>query len=352
MASKTGHLSISDLLAARFQSVAEFGESTVAEVLQADLDAHNAIMEDMISGLCEVTDERLRTSGSSVGGDMKEVDEHGEAPTQKDTPGSTVAFPLRLFQYNVGWTRKWLQSATPADLATASLAAQKAHHRVVVRQIKRAIYTATNYTFTDHLIDNVSLGVKAFVNADSDPIPDGPFGEAFDGATHTHYDGEASLTAAFLTALIDDVTEHGHTGDVKVAINSADEAAVRALSGFTAYVDPRLTLAADSNEAMKRVDYRATNNRAIGIFGSAEIWVKPWAIPSYLFAWDAAAPKPLAFRQRTGSVPTGLQMVAEFESHPLQIEFFEAEFGVGVWQRTNGAVLYTANATYASPTIT
>lgn len=353
MPQNTGSYDISTLLAARFQSAAQFGLSTITDILTADIAAHNAIVTQMVSEMAEVTSDRQRIYGTSVGGDMTEVDEFGAAPTQRSLPGSTVGFPLKLFQFNLGWTEKWLQTRTPADLAIAVQGAQKAHLKAVVRELKRAIFVSANYTHRDHLVDNVDLAVKRFVNADSANIPDGPNGETFAGATHTHYDGEVSLTAAFLKAVINNVIEHGHGGNVKVAISRTDETAVRALTGFTGYQDPRLVFGASTTGVpAQRLDITRLDNRAIGIFEGAEVWVKPWAIANYVFAWDAGdSRKPLAYRQRDNQALQGLRIASTFSSHPLVAQFMEAEYGIGVWTRTNGAVLYFANATYADPTI-
>jgi hypothetical protein len=47
-----------------------------------------------------------------------------------------------------------------------------------------------------------------------------------------------------------------------------------------------------------------------------------------------------------------LQIGAEDEAYPLRAQTLEAEFGVGVWTRTNGAVLYVGGTSYVIPTIT
>lgn len=351
MATLTGTHDIATLLATRFSSAAEYGLDTIQRILQADIDAHNMVVQQMVGEMAEVTTDRQRVYGTSATGDMLQVDEYSRAPTQKPNVGATVGFPLHLFQYNVGWTRKWLESRTPADMASMVLAAEKAHLRVIQREIKRAIFTATNATVRDYLVDNVSLGVKRLVNADSTDIPDGPNGETFTGASHTHYDGAASLTAAAVTATIEDVVEHGHGTAVKVAIARTNETAFRNLSGFSAYLDPRLILGTQANQPGERVDTSRLDNRPIGIFGAAEVWVKPWVPANYLFAWDAGGSPPLAFRQRANTALQGLRIAATIDAYPLQAEYMEAEFGVGVWNRTNGAVLYFADATYASPTI-
>jgi hypothetical protein len=347
----TGTSDISTLLAARFQSAAAFGLDEIQRVLAADVAAHNAIVTEMVSGLCEVTGDRQRRYGTSVSGEMVEVDEYGRSQTQKARPGATVGFPLRLFQFGLGWTAKYFETHTPADMAADVQNAQKAHLRRVQREIKRAVYLSGNYTFTDFLVDNVDLAVKRFVNADATAIPDGPNGEVFDGDTHTHYDAVNGLTAVALKASIDDVIEHGHGNAVKVAISRTNEATVRGLTGFEPYTDPRMIYRATDTPG-QTLDVTRIDNRAIGIFEGAEVWVKPWALASYAFAYDdGGGLKPLAFRQRDAETLQGLRIAATLDTHPLYAQYMEAEFGVGVWTRTNGAVLYFGADAWADPTV-
>lgn len=350
MASKTGSLTIDDLLAVEHQSAAEFGLDTINEVLQADIDAHNAIVEDLVGELCEITTDRQRIYGASQQGEMVEVDEFGRSRTQAVTPGAEVGFPLRKFQIALGWTSTWFKVHTPADMARAVQNTEKAHLRAIQNQIRFAVYRATNYTFNDFLVDKIDLAVKRFLNADGQRIPDGPNGETFDGSSHSHYNANAGLTNAVLLALVDDVVEHGHGSMVKLAINRANETAVRALAGFEPYHDPRLALGTHANQAGERLDITRVDNRAIGLFGAAEVWVKSWNPAGIAFCWDSGAEgKPLAFRQREQESLQGLMIAAELDSYPLNAQYMEAEFGVGVWTRTNGAVLDFVNGAYTDP---
>ncbi len=348
----TGTYDISALLAARHQSAADFGLETIQEVLRADLEAHNAIVTEMISEMCEVTTDRQRIYGTSARGEMVEVDEYGRAPTQRPLTGASVGFPLRLFQFAIGWTEKFMQTRTPADMAQAVLGAEAAHLRAIQREIKRAVFLSSNYTFRDHLVDNVDLYVKRLINADDAEIPDGPNGETFDGSTHDHYNANDGLDATSLTGAVEDVIEHGHGNLVKLAINKASEAAVRALDGFNGYPDPRLVLRA-TDAPGETLDVSRLDNRAIGLFAGAEVWVKPWVPANYMFAWDAGSPnKPLAYRQRASEALQGLRIAADIEDYALYAQYMEAEYGIGVWTRTNGAVLYVGGGAYADPTIT
>lgn len=351
----TGIYDISSLLKVRYQSVKEFGLDTIRQVLEADLAAHNAIVEDMVGEMCEPTADALRKYGSSASNDMYEVDEYGRGPGQKIATGATVGFPMKLFQYAVGWTEKFMEIATPADMAQSVLDAEKAHMRMIQKEIKKAIFLSANYTFNDFLVDKVDIPVKRLVNADSASIPDGPNGETYDGATHTHYLARAGGAVANtdVTSLINTVVEHGFGGSVRLAINKADETTFRGFAGFVAYQDPRLILpVASSVQAAQRLDISRLDNRAIGVYGAAEVWVKPWIPANYYLCWDSASPqKPLAFRQRASQAIRGLRIAANLSSFPLVAQYMEAEFGLGVWTRTNGAVLYTNNTSYADPTI-
>ncbi|HTG26107.1 MAG TPA: hypothetical protein VK681_39280 [Reyranella sp.] len=352
MAQKTGTLDISSLLAVNFQSAVKFGLSTIEEVLAADNANYNAMVQQMLTDLCAVSQDRQRISGSSIGGDSQEVDEFSRAPTQKDAPGVLIGFPLQKFHFAVGFTKQFEKKATPADYAIAQQAQQKADLRRIRYQLQKAIYTPTNYTFVDLNVDKASLAVKAFINADSSNIQDGPNGEAYDGTSHTHYDANATLTAAVLQASINDVVEHGFGGAVKVFINVADAAAVAALTGFSAYIDPRFSLNANANQPnQERANPARMDNRAIGIFGQAEVWTKPWAIANYAFVTDTADPrKPLVMRTDPDSA--GLHLEATIESFPLRAEYYEHMFGIGVWNRLNGGVLQFNNASYSAPTFT
>ncbi|MCA9921556.1 MAG: hypothetical protein KC421_04245 [Anaerolineales bacterium] len=340
-------LTIADLLAVENQSVIEYGLDTLQEVLAADLAAHNTIVTEMVAELCESSSDRQRKYGASQDQDMVEVDEFGRAEGQQPTPGSNAGFPLRKFQRALGWTHSWFQVHTPADMARVVQGIQVAHLRAIQTQIKHAVFRAANYNFVDHLIDKLDIPIKRFVNADSAVIPNGPNTEVFDPATHTHYDAIAAITAPALLATIDDVVEHGHGNEVRLYINRGDEATVSALDGFKPYNDPRIQLGTHMNQTTGTLDLSRLDNRAVGIFGAAEVWIKPWVPTNYAFCTDIGDPrKPLVFRQREQSAMQGLRLAAEYSNHPMYAQMMEADFGIGTWTRTNGAVLFFNGAAW------
>lgn len=344
-----------DTLAANFQTVAEIGEDDAFAAVDAALAAHNQILMEQLDALVERTTDRLKRYGGPASMQMQELDQWGTPDAQKVGAGATVGFPLRKYGNALQWTRSALQVLTGAELAAQVNALMDSDKVNLSRQIKKAIFIPTNYTFEDILIDDVQLAVKALVNADSAAIPLGPQGEEFDGATHTHYLATASLVEANVVSLITTVIEHYGAGSVYLYINQAQEATVRAMAKFFAYVINAITQSDASIRAEGR-DLAAMplNNRAIGVFetGGAEVWVKPWIPASYMFCFVAGQPKPLVMRIRSNGQGAGdLQLVFEDEAHPLRARGYEREFGMSVWNRTNGAVLYTASGTYAAPTL-
>ena len=352
---KTGTHDIAPPFNTTNHTAADFGVDKVADILNADLAPFNALVrEDLVNSLADVTTDKRRIYGVSNSGTMVELDEHGRAPTQVQGLPPTAGFPLRLFAFALGWTEKAMQVRTPRDLAIAQNDAQTAYLRMLQRELKKSIYLSANYTFVDHLIDKQTIDVKRLYNADSTTIPNGPNGETFNGATHSHYIGASSLTAAAVTSLIATVVEHGSiAGPIIVAISATDETAFRALTGFIPAADPRTVLSIAADQIRPRADIYAANNRLIGYFGAAEVWVKSWAIANYILAYDAdGSNKPLAMRQRESTSLQGLRISATIKLFPLTAENMEAEFGFGVWNRQKAAVLYFANSTYADPTIT
>lgn len=353
-----GTLQVLDTLASTQQTVAAYGEDRAFQEIERAREIHNAQVRDMMAAFCEITTDRQRRYGSADAMHMDEIDEFGTPDAQKIAAGVTVGFPLRLFGTSVQWTRKYFQVATGRELAAQVMGVLDADLKLTQREIKRALFYPTNVSFLDRLVDNVTLAIKRLVNADSASIPLGPNGESFDGSTHTHflYTDSTSLAAADMAALITAVAEHVNSGMVVVGINTAQEAAVRGLTGFSAYTDARLVLPGGYTTvtAGATLDLMNTGNRAIGVFGQAEIWVKPWIPSGYLAAWLASgAEKALAMRERSpGS--GALQIAAEDENHPLRARTWDREFGVAVWNRTAAAVMYidTGNGdAYVAPTI-
>jgi hypothetical protein len=350
MAAGYGTLTTLDTLKSlRNTTVAQYGEDRAYEAVAALLAAHNAIMNDMVQSLCEFTSDRLNSYGGAAPGQMVETDEGGSPDVQKLGQGVDVGFPLKLFTYAIGWTRKYMQNKSVSEWAGQLEGALIAHRLMVESQIKKAFFNpVNNLAYKDKLVDGVTLPIRAFLNADGTEIPPDPYGQAFTPGSHTHYLGTASFIAANLSSLITAIREHYNVGSVQVNINQGLEGTVRGFSGFQSLVDNRIVQSQTTSYAQGMYDLMDIYNRQIGIFDGAAIFVKPWIPANYANAYNPSQNKPLKFRTRTGAW-TGLQLAADLADYPLYARFFEDELGIAPYERANGAALQTNNGTYSIP---
>lgn len=357
-----GTLSLLDTLATIDKDNAfTYGEDRLYAHIADLLKAHNAMTQDMLGLFAAPTVDKIRRYGAqTVGGVMVEADEWGAADVQKTSvAGYNVGFPLRSYQYALGWTKKYFEVKTVADIAKEFIAAKDADIKNIKAQMLRALTRATNYTFTDRLDDSVDLPVKALMNADSTSIPPDEYGNTFNGATHTHLLARVSTFAASdVTAAIDTVVEHGvGGGQVLLLINRAQEAAVSAFTPFTPLQAPMIAPGPGStadvplfaNDNPYRID-----DKPIGIWdGYVVVHVKPWVPANYLFVVlvNSNQPKVLAIRNRPIAGYGQFRIVGEHDHFPLRAQWFEREFGIGVWGRLQAAVLYIGGTSYVAPTV-
>lgn len=346
-----GTMTLTDLLNTRSQNVVEYGENRLYEQITMLLDEHNALVAEQMAELVEFGEDDLIGTGGPAEMAFFPLDEYGTPDAQKVATGANLGFPLRGYGGALQWTRLYFLNATVADVAAQVSAMMTADIRNVQTVLRTALYTPTNYTFTDvRTTKRASLPVKALANADSFPIPIGPNGETFDASTHTHYLTESGLTATGLSAAVATVRQHYSSGEIRVVIAAAQESAVRGLVGFYPYVDARIRQALNAEYAMgMNLDVANPYNRAIGLFDGAEVWVKPWAVPNYLLVIRRAGRKVLRYRRRNASAGT-LQLVYEDETHPLRARVYEREFGIGVQDRIGAAVHFIGHASvYSAP---
>src|SRR5262245_25623871 len=353
MAKNYGTLQILDELAtADAGNVFDYGEDRLYAHINDLLNVHNAMTQDIFGLLVGQTKDNIRRVGvGSVQGEMVEVDEFGAADVQKSVvTGYDNEFPLLDYQYAVDCTRKYFETHAPADLAKEFVAAKTADITNLKKRALQALFRATNYNFIDRLTNSQTLPVKALQNADGTAIPMDPFGNTFNGATHTHLVGyaSASVTAADIVALIRNIVEHGVNGGVvRLFINRAQEATIR---GFTSNFDPLQApllnpgggSTADVVLAPRETPY-VIDDRLVGIWdGYVEVWVKPWVPANYYVAILVGGRNEDLLLMRTPNIAGygSYRMVSAHEHFPLRAQHFEREFGVGVWNRLGASILY------------
>jgi hypothetical protein len=356
MSTAPGIYSINDLLLVKNASATEFGVDHIAATVQAETSYTNTYINEMLADLAQPTVKQIEVWGGNSATLMDEVDELGGSLPQKQVVGINAAAPLRRFTQKLGWTQKYFEIATPAEMATEYLALRKGYLLQIQRQVKKAIFNNVRADFVDRLYNGVTLtNVYSFINADSTTLPDSPAGVSFSGASHDHYDGEATLTHEFIQALVDDVTEHGNTKGLKLFIALADVEHYMAFdAGFTPLPDEATQTLLTQLVSGKTLNNSDLENRQIGMWsGGIPVFVKPFMIEHYHLCVATGMPeKALLYRQRPQASLQGWRIGSPLKEYPLVADFAEAEFGFAAYNRVMAAVLYDANATYAVPTIT
>src|SRR6266704_854268 len=299
-----GTLSIFDTIGGRRAAANDYiglyDPQTLYQQLTVFLEAHNRLMDEMMTDIAGSTQERFLTWGSNAEATMQDGDEFSRPDIQKITVNPTMmGFPLYLKQVGYGVTQLFMETKTVGDLEQVVTACTDADVRDRLASIRAALFKPT---------DNLTYNV----------------------------------------------IEHYASGTVRVYINRGLEATVRAFADFLQYYPQQITPAITSNQALGvKLDVLNIYNRPIGFFGSkAEVWVKPWVPTNYVFAFNTTVNKPLMVRTRptAGTTNRGsLRIAAQNESYPLRATYLEREYGVGVYERTNGACLYTGGGSYVAP---
>lgn len=356
MTEKTGSYGLESLLAVTYASAADYGFDKINDELKGSLNYWNGIVNESLSMFTAPVTVQAMAMGVDSINYMEEVDEYGTPTGRKNLPTESIAFPLRMYKSGAYFTSKWLEIATPAEVASKQLAAIRGDQYNINRQLKEFLLNNDNITFVDRLTNGVSLAVKKFWNADSAVIPNSPGGVAFAGASHTHYIARAAgLASTDVDSLVEKVTEHGNTRGVKVFVSLSDVAAIKALTTkFIGLGDGGLVYNV-TDSTVAKLNFGDLENQLIGYWGnsSVEVWTKPWCQQYYYVCMATEmAEKPLGYRQRSQPNLRGLRLAAENKEYPILANFYEHEFGFGALNRGAGAVLYTGDTSWADASIT
>lgn len=351
---RTGTHVIADLDANRDVTVVEYGMNDVNEIVQRELAAHNTLVADMMAILAMPTVERLMRTGSGDRFEFAETDELARDRTQKTQEGQTVGLPLRRYSVATGWDYEMMQIITLGEVQRTLLRVQQGDLANIQRAVKTALFNPLNYSFFDEYgLPQADLPVKALYNGDGTSIDMGPNTEVFDGATHNHYAGSATLTEALIDNAVRTVVEHGYEQGVEIYINEANTADLTALAKFTPALGPLITPGIGAAFANVQNDGGRITNSTVGVWdGKYFVRTKQWVPAGYfvvIAAGQAEEMRPLAFREHQRPNVRGLQTVGENENYPLKARYFRRFFGVGVMHRASAAIGQFTSATYAQP---
>ncbi len=371
-----GTLQVSDsldsLLASQL-SVIEYGENQAYAQIQEDLDAWNGIVNEELSQIAEISEDTTRVYGAAQSMVMQDGDEFSDPDAQKVAEGIAVSFPLRRGEVKVGFTRDWLATNSAQQLAAQYDAAKLADLQYIQRKLQSALFypvsrpvylpdgTTNAAAYRERLVaPQVALPLYPLLNADGKPVPIGPNGETFDPTTHTHYmasdwtagGSTATTRDGDLQAACNNLIEHKVTGQLRIQLNYAQEAQVRALPSFVPMYDADIRVGANlTYDASGTLNPRNFNNRRIGTYRGFEVWIKPWIFPGYIMpiALGDAQGRPVVWRTRKNGLWANFALNYQDDDYKMRADIMMRDGGASVWMRHMAVILDTGHSTYTAP---
>lgn len=279
-----------------------------------------------------------------------------------------VGYGLDDFDLRVGWSWKFLRSATAKqikDLANTAMAADQ----------KNITTTVLNRLLSPTVSANEnSTPIYGLWNGSGTMIPPSFMGSDF-AVNHQHYlvSGATSLDSDDVSVLVNHVTEHGYgldAGSRVLILCSQNEADV--ITSFRAGQTNNNSKVAKHDfipssaappylTTQTLVGERAPENLGgvpiLGSYGRAWIAETPLMPVGYVAAVVTnganTALNVIGFREWPSADYQGLRLIPGNGPYPIQDAFYQRSFGVGVRHRGAAAVMQIkASGVYDVPTIT
>lgn len=333
--------------------------------MNAALGAVNAeFNSDFYANMYSITDQpdvEYRV-GSSNG--FEDHTEYGR-PDAKRAATEGHMLPLKPYDRKLGWTWDYLRDARmsqiDADIADAIKDARDQRRKKLLTRVLQRGDDSGAY---------VGLGTGGYspgfattagsTSVDFDP-PD--FGGTTFANTHEHYYALAggAYTNAVFSDSKDELREHGHEPPYTFIIGTADESTVRGLSDFTPVREVNVVYG--STQDLARIAPNVIDGVGtypIGAIHDHDVYVVRGIPQYYGFGTKSygrmSQRNGLRVRVRKGE--SALRVVAMPDpnatngSDPLQNLMLFMEFGVGVYDRTNGTPRYVNNSSWSDGTAT
>jgi hypothetical protein len=338
--------------------------TTYAEIIQ-DISAavqlfNQSIAQSELAGLMSPTADAAIEYGQGAGNSFEDATEYAQGDAQRSQTSGHM-LPLRLVDYKMGWTSRWLEEARRAQIdndinAMLDAARDVFEKRVLTRLFKLEPETGVGYGLGSAGISpgfadaGTPSGTVAFV-----PRPYLQRAAAFT-ASHNHYMRLDGITQANLESAVKNLWEHGYDQVFDLLISMADVTSwtnTTNVTGFKARPDLLLQYGQDTTLGLVDQSYIGVIGTAYGsvrVRASARIPTGYWGVFKSFGALDVRNPIAVRFNPMRGF---GLRLtVNNVDRYPLAGSIGEMAFGVGVRDRIAAVLVENdSSGSYASPTI-
>lgn len=352
-----GTLGITEAAAERTY-IRTLGQQLVYEAVQAELARHNAELQSAMGLFVEQTTTDIKRRYELPGGGFLEpMSTQGGAPGAMKAYGKwDVAFPLQDWGAALNTNRVARAYMTVAQLNKHIDTIMIADLNTVRRQIMKALFNNTQWTFKDEIYGD--LLVEPLANGDSVLYP--PVLGASVEATDDHYI-ETNYAASAISdtndptkTVRDELEEHfgTPTGGSNIVLLTTPTVCdyIEGIADFDP-VNERFVQPGANTDQVTGLP-AGMPGRIRGVANS--VFVVEWrSMPAnYAIAIHADAPKPLFMREDPADtgLSGGLQIVAEDEKYPFNVSYYSHRFGFGAANRLNGVVLeFGTGGSYSIP---
>lgn len=311
-----------------------------------------------------VTNPIDRVSTPSVG-TFERASEYGQPVGIRGGASFNRGYTFDFYDLAVRYTWMYIAEASRAQLESLNNQALEADNNLVFTEIMKTIFNPTN--LVGQADNNIPVNVYKFYNNDGE-VPPQYKTNTFAG-THNHYitSGGATLTAANLVTIEDDLIMHGYgpqNGTKLVLwVNRVQGKVIRTfrVSGGATYdFIPGEGVGGGTFISVNSGIVGAPSGRVpgeIGTYGPFHVVEEEYIPAGYVVALAAGGPdnliNPIGFREHTNPAYKGLKIIpGQRSDYPLLDSFYRRGFGVGVRQRGAGFVMQvTASGSYTAPAI-
>lgn len=304
---------------------------------QASLAEYNAGLDELVASLTfPTTSESLMVVQGAY-----EFERYSDytLPDAQDLQEAQVSIPLSAFDLRISYTVRKLLNSPSSEINARHAEALQADSRLMLKQTLRAALVKEGVAGDGGILS------KPFYNGDGF-VPPVYKMNTFQG-THTHYLAkESGSLAQGLTELIDTVVEHGFENNLIMLANRATCKKIQALDEFVKVEG--------SIGSSTTVVGAPMGDNVVGWYDGAVVRREDWMPSDYIFLYSAQGGansplNPIALREPVNETARGLKIMRGTNpEYPLADSYYYHEFGVGVRQRGNGAVLQIGS-TYTSP---
>jgi hypothetical protein len=321
---------------------------------------NQAIAQSELAPLMSPTADAQIEYGQGAGNAFEDSTEYSQPDAQRSQTSGHM-LPLRLVDYKMGWTSRWLEEARRAQIDNDINAMLDAARDVFEKRVLTRLFKLEPETGVANGLGagGVSPGF-ADGGAPSGTVPfvPRPFFQraaAFD-ATHSHYMRLNGITQANLESAVKNAWEHGHDQVFDLIIAMADVNSwtnTTNVTGFKSRPDLLLQYGQDVTLGLVNDSYIGVISTAYGsvrVRASARIPTGYWAVFKSYGLLDPRNPLAVRFNPMRGF---GLRLVADrVDRYPLAGAIGEMAFGVGVRDRVSAVLVKNdSSGSYTSPVI-